>query len=190
MLKGLGSRPISNETFISKIYLMLPSAIRDRLLVDEAQLGQRLNQDLRQGDRADFRLHLALLTDAVEEQPWFGGAPAAPQQEQAWRTHFGLMPQAALQGDLQESDAGALNERLQQGGCMADVRLWLALRSPALVNRTPALDPAVYDNLSALGRERWQGKLASQPRDEDPLLMLPLLDDLTRGVDARLRWLA
>jgi hypothetical protein len=190
MLKGLGSRPISNETFISKIYLMLPSAIRDRLLVDEAQLGQRLNQDLRQGDRADFRLHLALLTDAVEEQPWFGGAPAAPQQEQTWRTHFGLMPQAALQGDLQESDAGALNERLQQGGCMADVRLWLALRSPPLVNRTPALDPAVYDNLSALGRERWQGKLASQPRDEDPLLMLPLLDDLTRGVDARLRWLA
>lgn len=169
---------------------MLPSAIRDRLLVDEAQLGQRLNQDLRQGDRADFRLHLALLTDAVEEQPWFGGAPAAPQQEQTWRTHFGLMPQAALQGDLQESDAGALNERLLQGGCMADVRLWLALRSPPLVNRTPALDPAVYDNLSALGRERWQGKLASQPRDEDPLLMLPLLDDLTRGVDARLRWLA
>ncbi|UCP13699.1 hypothetical protein KI797_13655 [Aeromonas media] len=169
---------------------MLPSAIRDRLLVDEAQLGQRLNQDLRQGDRADFRLHLALLTDAVEEQPWFGGAPAAPQQEQVWRTHFGLMPQAALQGDLQESDAGALNERLQQGGCMADVRLWLALRSPPLVNRTPALDPAVYDNLSALGRERWQGKLASQPRDEDPLLMLPLLDDLTRGVDVRLRWLA
>ncbi|MGE6206655.1 VC2046/SO_2500 family protein [Aeromonas media] len=168
---------------------MLPSAIRDRLLVDEAQLGQRLNQDLRQGDRADFRLHLALLTDAVEEQPWFGGA-AAQQQEQAWRTHFGLMPQAALQGDLQESDACALNERLQQGGCMADVRLWLALRSPPLVNRTPALDPAVYDNLSALGRERWQGKLASQPRDEDPLLMLPLLDDLTRGVDARLRWLA
>ncbi|MNF54420.1 Ribosomal S4P (gammaproteobacterial) [compost metagenome] len=169
---------------------MLPSVICDRLLVDEAQLGQRLNQDLRQGDRADFRLHLALLTDAVEEQPWFGGAPAAPQQEQTWRTHFGLMPQAALQGDLQESDAGALNERLQQGGCMADVRLWLALRSPPLVNRTPALDPAVYDNLSALGRERWQGKLASQPRDEDPLLMLPLLDDLTRGVDARLRWLA
>ena len=28
---------------------MLPSAIRDRLLVDEAQLGQRLNQDLRAG---------------------------------------------------------------------------------------------------------------------------------------------
>lgn len=169
---------------------MLPSAIRDRLLVDEAQLGQRLNQDLRQGDRADFRLHLALLTDAVEEQPWFGAAQAAAPQAQAWRTRFGLMPQAALEGEPGDADAWALNERLQQGGCMADVRLWLALRSPALVNRTPALDPAVYDNLSALGRERWQGKLASQPRGEDPLLMLPLLDDLTRGVDARLRWLA
>lgn len=169
---------------------MLPSAIRDRLLVDEAQLGQRLNQDLRQGDRADFRLHLALLTDAVEEQPWFGAAPTAAPQEQTWRTRFGLMPEAALAGEPGESGAWVLNERLQQGGCMADVRLWLALRSPPLVNWTPALDPAVYDNLSALGRERWQGKLASEPRGEDPLLMLPLLDDLTRGVDARLRWLA
>lgn len=168
---------------------MLPSVIRDRLLVDEAQLGQRLNQDLCQGDRADFRLHLALLTDAVEEQPWFGSAPTAAQ-EQTWRTRFGLMPEAALAGEPGESGAWALNERLQQGGCMADVRLWLALRSPPLVNRTPALDPAVYDNLSALGRERWQGKLASEPKGEDPLLMLPLLDDLTRGVDARLRWLA
>jgi len=55
---------------------MLPSAIRDRWLVDETQLGQRLNQDLRLGDRADFRLHLALLTDAVEEQPWFDAPPS------------------------------------------------------------------------------------------------------------------
>jgi hypothetical protein len=60
---------------------------------------------------------------------------------------------------VEESDATSLNERLQQGGCMTDVRLWLALRSPPLVSRTPALDPAVYDNLSALGRERWQADL-------------------------------
>lgn len=168
---------------------MLPSAIRDRLLVDEAQLGQRLNQDLRQGDRADFRLHLALLTDAVEEQPWFGATPAAAPQEQAWRSHFGLPPEAALQGTVAEPAASELNERLQQGGSMVDVRLWLALRSPPLVSKAAALDPAIYDNLSALGRERWQGRLASQPRGEDPLLMLPLLEELKLGVDARLRWL-
>ncbi|MFM5841891.1 VC2046/SO_2500 family protein [Aeromonas sanarellii] len=173
---------------------MLPSAIRDRLLVDEAQLGQRLNQDLRQGDRADFRLHLALLTEAVEEQPWFDGPPPAASGTTPWRTRFGLMPQPPLQGGMEETGAGALNERLQQGGCMADVRLWLALRSPPLVSRAPALDPAVYDNLSALGRERWLGKqaaspLGGEPRGEDPLLMLPLLDEHSRGVDARLRWL-
>ncbi|MGY3942664.1 VC2046/SO_2500 family protein [Aeromonas tecta] len=169
---------------------MLPSTIRDRLLVDEAQLGQRLNQDLCQGDRADFRLHLALLTDAVEEQPWFGASPAAEPQAKVWRAHFGLPPQASLQGELDESGNCAINERLQQGGSMVDVRLWLALRSPPLVSKTPALDPAVYDNLSALGRERWQGKLAAQPREELPLLMLPLLDELKLGVDARLRWLS
>ncbi|MNE80350.1 Ribosomal S4P (gammaproteobacterial) [compost metagenome] len=77
---------------------------------------------------------------------------------------------------------------------MTDVRLWLALRTPPLLSETPALDPAVYDNLSALGRERWQEKqaaraLASQPREEELSLMLPLLDELKSGVDARLRWL-
>ncbi|MEG0006671.1 MAG: VC2046/SO_2500 family protein [Aeromonas sp.] len=174
---------------------MLPSAIRDRLLVDEAQLGQRLNQDLRQGDRADFRLHLALLTDAIEEQPWFGDQPLAVAEKTSWRTHFGLPAEAALQGSLGESDTSAVNERLQQGGSMLDVRLWLALCSPPLVSRSAALNPAVYDNLSALGRERWQGQLAakglaSQPRGEDVSLMLPLLNELNQGVDARLRWLA
>ena len=169
---------------------MLPSAIRDRLLVDEAQLGQRLNQDLRAGDRADFRLHLALLTDAVEEQPWFDAPPKPASGELDWRSRFGLMPRASLQGGVEESDATSLNERLQQGGCMTDVRLWLALRSPPLVSRTPALDPAVYDNLSALGRERWQTRpMGADPREEAPLMMLPLLEELAQGVDARLRWL-
>ena len=51
---------------------------------------------------------------------------------------------------------------------MVDVRLWLALRSPPLLGAPPALEPAVYDNLSPLGRERWQGKLADQPRRDDP----------------------
>ena len=104
------------------------------------------------------------------------------------------MPQTTLEGAGDESGAGAINERLQQGGSMVDVRLWLALRTPPLVSKTPALAPAVYDNLSALGRARWQGRQAAspmnaEPRGEAPLLMLPLLDELSRGVDARLRWL-
>lgn len=173
---------------------MLPSAIRDRLLVDEAQLGQRLNQDLRCGDRADFRLHLALLTGGVEDQPWFGERPLTAPQSKAWRAHFELPAEAPLQGGADEPDASALNERLQQGGSMLDVRLWLALRSPPLLGLTSALDPAVYDNLSALGRERWQERqaarpLLSQPREETLSMMLPLLDELKSGVDARLRWL-
>ncbi|MGY6037672.1 VC2046/SO_2500 family protein [Aeromonas sp. AE23HZ002T15] len=174
---------------------MLPNAIRDRLLVDEAQLGQRLNQDLRQGDRADFRLHLALLTDAVEEQPWFGERPAGAPDRREWRQHFGLPAQAPLQGGVEKGDASDINERLQQGGCALDLQLWLALRSPPIVAKTSALPHAVYDNLSALGRERWQARLSSDvpgsvPRGEDPLLMLPLLDKLKGGVEAGLHWLS
>ncbi len=183
-------RPISDETTISKSYLMLPSAIRDQLLVDEAQLGQRLNRDLQHGDRADFRLHLALLTDAVEEQPWFDPAAVSRPDPQDWRSRFALPAVAPLQGGEDDGEGVRLNERLQQGGSMVDVRLWLALRSPPLLGPHPALEPAVYDNLSPLARERWQRKLADQPRRDDPLLMLPILDALQQGVDARLHWLS
>jgi hypothetical protein len=190
LLTGSDLRPISDETTISKSYLMLPSAIRDQLLVDEAQLGQRLNRDLQHGDRADFRLHLALLTDAVEDQPWFDPAAVSRPDPQDWRGRFELSAVAPLQGGEDDGEGVRLNERLQQGGSMVDVRLWLALRSPPLLGPQPALDPAVYDNLSPLGRERWQRKLADQPRRDDPLLMLPILDALQQGVDARLHWLS
>jgi hypothetical protein len=190
LLTGSDLRPISDETTISKSYLMLPSAIRDQLLVDEAQLGQRLNRDLQHGDRADFRLHLALLTDAVEEQPWFDPAAVSRPDPQDWRSRFALPAVAPLQGGEDDGEGVRLNERLQQGGSMVDVRLWLALRSPPLLGPQPALEPAVYDNLSPLGRERWQRKLADQPRRDDPLLMLPILDALQQGVDARLHWLS
>ena len=169
---------------------MLPSAVREQWLVDEAQLGQRLNQDLQHGDRADFRLHLALLTDAVEEQPWFDPRQPAKAESRVWRSRFELPPATPLQRSEDDAEAIGLNDRLQQGGSMVDVRLWLALRSPPLLGTLPALEPAVYDNLSPLGRERWRSKLADQPRREDPLLMLPVLDALKEGVDAGLHWLS
>nr|WP_279489367.1 VC2046/SO_2500 family protein [Aeromonas veronii] len=95
---------------------MLPSSIRNHLLVDEGQLGQRLNRDLQHGDRADFRLHLALLTDAVEEQPWFDAKPAATPQSRDWRLYFELRPAEVLVAEGAGSDCSAINERLQQGG--------------------------------------------------------------------------
>ncbi|MGL5176908.1 MAG: VC2046/SO_2500 family protein, partial [Aeromonas veronii] len=87
-------------------------------------------------------------------------------------------------------DCSAINERLQQGGSMVDVRLWLALQTPPLAVKQPLLDEAVYDNLSPLARERLQGKLADMPRQEDPLVLLPILDRLQEGVDTRLHWLS
>lgn len=169
--------------------VMLPNTIRERLLVDEGQLGQRLNQDLLRGDRADFRLHLALLTEAVEEQPWFDEALSSPEAKIDWRARFGLAPATPLQAD-EVADSSHLTERLQQGGSMVDARLWLALNPPPLVGRQAVLDQGVLDNLSALGRARaaahWQ--LANKGRESHPLVMLPLLDRLAQGVDARLHW--
>lgn len=169
---------------------MLPSSIRNHLLVDEGQLGQRLNRDLQHGDRADFRLHLALLSDAVEEQPWFDTKPAIDPDSRDWRQHFELRPPEVLVAEGQGRDCSVINERLQQGGSMVDVRLWLALQTPPLAVKQPFLDEAVYENLSPLARERLRGKLADMPRQEDPLVLLPILERLQQGVDTRLHWLS
>lgn len=168
---------------------MLPSSIRDHLLVDEAQLGQRLNRGVQHGDRADFRLHLALLTEAVEEQPWFDAKPAEAATRD-WRRHFDLREPELLVGNGQEGDCSAINERLQQGAGMVEVRLWLALQAQPLVPKQTLLDGAVYGNLSALARERLQGKAVDAPRQEDPRVLLPILEQVQQGVDTRLHWLS
>ena len=168
---------------------MLPSAIREQWLVDEAQLGQRLNQDLQHGDRADFRLHLALLTDAVEEQPWFDPRQPAKGESRVWRSRFELPPATPLQGSANDEEAALLNERLQQGApwwmCGSG---WRCAHRRCSAPRLRWSPPSM--TTSPLGRERWQGKLADQPRRDDPLLMLPILDTLKAGVDARLYWLS
>ncbi|PJG57582.1 VC2046/SO_2500 family protein [Aeromonas cavernicola] len=167
---------------------MLPSAIRDRLLVDEGQLGQRLNRDLQYGDRADFRLYLALISEAVEDQPWFDGQPANDNGNRDWRAYFSLRPPASLVAEAQEDGSVALNEQLQQGGGMLDVQLWLALKAPPLLASRPKIDPVVYDNLSPLVRERLQKEWRSVERQEDPLVLLPVLEQVHQGVDTRLHW--
>ena len=44
---------------------MLTHEIRNQLLVDELQLGTRLNQDIQTSDHADFALLLAMLIRSV-----------------------------------------------------------------------------------------------------------------------------
>ena len=50
---------------------MLTPEIRNELLVDEMQLGQRLNEDVQTQNHADFALMLSMLSQDVTDQAIF-----------------------------------------------------------------------------------------------------------------------
>jgi hypothetical protein len=162
-------------------------------LVDETALGQRLNHDVQNNDRADFQLYLALLDERVETQPWFAGKPADQAPAIDWRVHFQLPAPAVLQQDA-PADSSWLNACLCEGGSMSDIRLALALTPPPLKGINPLLEPDVYLNLSARARARLTNGewINDEQKSEhvDPQLMLSVLTELNQGSEPRLHWAA
>lgn len=61
---------------------MLTHEIRNQLLVDELQLGNRLNQDIQISDHADFALLLAMLSHDVTDNPEFSSSESKLKEEE------------------------------------------------------------------------------------------------------------
>lgn len=104
---------------------MLPSS-SNHLLVDEGQLGQLQPGRSRYGDRADFRLHLALLTDAVEEQPWFDAKPAVSSRAVTASVTLDRDRAEVLVKPKVNGVISAITERFSQQG--EDRMWWLSWR--------------------------------------------------------------
>lgn len=71
---------------------MLTHEIRNQLLVDELQLGNRLNQDIQTSDHADFALLLAMLSHDVTDNPEFSSSESKLKEEDL-RKKFNLLPE-------------------------------------------------------------------------------------------------
>lgn len=71
---------------------MLTHEIRNQLLVDELQLGNRLNQDIQISDHADFALLLAMLSHDVTDNPEFSSSESKLKEEDL-RKKFNLLPE-------------------------------------------------------------------------------------------------
>lgn len=71
---------------------MLTHEIRNQLLVDELQLGNRLNQDIQISDHADFALLLAMLSHDVTDNPEFSSSESKLKEENL-RKKFNLLPE-------------------------------------------------------------------------------------------------
>ena len=142
---------------------MLQSEIRDNLLVDEQQLGGRLNQALQRQDRADFALLLAMLSPDVTDAPLFNPPEKQQEPEVDLRRRFGLMPAPRLYAEARDfaraaSEAGTVQRK--QG--MSDVRLSQCLAPEPLVAYERQVAPEVLAGLTPLKQHKLRLSLAGK----------------------------
>lgn len=134
---------------------MLDARLRDIMLVDELQLGERLNESLSAGDRADFALLLAMLSQNVEDSPQFADPVKEHETSADLRQLFGLKAKTALYaGEADFARASELAARLKDGG-MQSVFLEECLRDEPVSELERPLPPEVFSSLSPLSQEKF-----------------------------------
>lgn len=145
---------------------MLESSLRNVYLVDELQLGQRLNNDLSAQDRADFALMLSMLSKDLLDQPISLKARIDQIPVENYRDYFNLQPEQrkyAEHDDFVRADM--MSETFAESG-HREVFLNECIRSEPLVPIKHDLDPDVINQFSPLMKEKvlryFEGEEVSQ----------------------------
>ena len=135
---------------------MLSSSFTDELLVDESQLGQRLNESLQKSDRADFVLLLSLLSTDVTDAPRLEGQDftSRPPTDEQLRAALGLGPAVKSYASADDLARSADISRLFHQEGQHAVFLELCLNPQALTPAEHYLAPEVLANISLLKREK------------------------------------
>ena len=121
---------------------MLDEKLRDKVLVDELQLGNRLNESVASGDRADFQLLLSMLSADVCDAPQFNRKLSQKEPENL-RERFALGKEQRFYADKQDFSKGIIQSQLLHDEGMGAVFL------------NDCLAPEVYADLSALERQKF-----------------------------------
>ncbi len=153
---------------------MLSKDLRGVYLVDELQLGGRLNRALNEQDRADFSLMLALLSQDVTDAPLSvmpsGDAPPKPED---LRHRFMLPKAQPLYGvrDDYARSAGLADLLNSEQGDIRGVFLTQCLAPEPLVPFESIISPEVMSDLPPLSQEklrrRNEGQLLTYERVQE-----------------------
>ncbi len=141
---------------------MLTEKIRNQMLVDEMQLGERLNHDVQSADRADFALMLAMLSQDVTDHAEFDPATEKETTEADQRARFNLPP--AVKHYAEEHDfkrAAEISELFSNDG-INSVFLSHCLRHEPLVPFEHRLSPEVFAELSPLKQQKLRLEFAGE----------------------------
>lgn len=132
---------------------MLTHEIRNQLLVDELQLGTRLNQDIQTSDHADFVLLLAMLSHDVTDKPEFSSSETNLKEDDL-RKKFNLLPEQKKYAEISDFDrAQSITEQFSTDG-MRQVFLSECLKAEPLVPFVRTYSPEVFSQLTPLKQEK------------------------------------
>ncbi len=145
---------------------MISKELRDVYLVDELQLGQRLNESLQKGDQTDFALMNAMLSPDVTDAAWTRG-PDVGQAPEDLREKFNLLPETRKYAESDDFDRSQEfsdmlhNSENEQVG-RSQVFLAECLRPEPLTPFKRDLAPEVYAELAPLKKEKVRKAFAGE----------------------------
>ncbi|MGN0901808.1 MAG: VC2046/SO_2500 family protein [Succinivibrio sp.] len=132
---------------------MLTHEIRKDFLVDELQLGQRLNQDVQSSNHADFSLMLCMLSQDVTDNPLFADSENKIKEVNL-RAKFHLPAEQKKYADVHDFDrAQRLTEMFANDG-MCQVFLSQCLTPEPLTPYERTYAPEVFSQLPPLKQEK------------------------------------
>ncbi|ART78859.1 VC2046/SO_2500 family protein [Oceanisphaera avium] len=147
------------------------------LLVNDSQLGDRLNHAVADGRRSDFGLLLAMLSDDARDLPRIE-ADKDEQGQINWRQYFELPNAEPLYAEEQDTirapQLSALANELQQDS----LRLMLAMRAEPLRVDHAALPYEVNSNLSPRTQARFAGEQLNRALPQDASRMLDIIESV------------
>ncbi len=153
-------------------------------LINETQLGSRLNQSVTRGHRADFSLLLAMLSPDIREHAPLDTLEIPDNSEAALRTQFDLPEAQALTADEDSYVRGSLEAAAFHEGGISSALLQHYTHPSALTyppQDTFGYPEQVYHNFSGHQRRRLQESAPSEPN----VAPKKLLDALTLSKRAR-----
>ncbi|MCI6907315.1 MAG: VC2046/SO_2500 family protein [Succinatimonas sp.] len=132
---------------------MLTPEIRNELLVDEMQLGQRLNEDVQTQNHADFALMLSMLSQDVTDQAIFSDEKQKVKEVDL-RAKFKLPKEQKQYATASDFDRGSEMTALFARDGFTSVFLAQCLCNEPLTQFDRDIKPEVFSQLAPLKQEK------------------------------------
>ncbi|MGO1245997.1 MAG: VC2046/SO_2500 family protein [Oceanisphaera sp.] len=155
----------------------MQTELNNTLLVNDSQLGDRLNQAVSEGRRSDFGLLLSMLSEDARDLPRVEESKNE-QGEPDWREYFSLPDAnplyAQAQDEIRAPQLSSLAGELYQDS----LRMMLAMRAEPLKVNNDALPYEVSSNLDPRTQARLAGKYLTSSIPQDPSRIMSVLEGL------------